>query len=99
MNELLNSTDPGFPKCFLLIEFLFKTKSPPLLRFILVEGSASKHKHGLEWESTTGEPTIDKAPTISLSLKYTHKLSLKWKTPRLKKYPWKVQFKKIRDTH
>ena len=89
MKELLNSTDPSFPKRFLPTEFLCKTKSPPLLRFILVEGSASKHKHGLVWESTTDEPMIDKAPTI-LSLLNTLNLSLKWEFPDQKILSCKV---------
>lgn len=65
MNEVLSSKDPGaFKVCFLPIEFLCKTRSPPVLRFILVVGSASKHRHGQVCESTTDEPTTDKAPTI-----------------------------------
>ena len=64
--ELPSSNDPGLVNCFLFIELLCKTKSPLLLRPILVDGSESRHRHGLVCGSTTDEPITDKAPTISL---------------------------------
>nr|AFK47447.1 unknown [Medicago truncatula] len=71
VKELLNPIvlpPPRFSKCFFPIKFFHKTTSPqPILRFILVVGSASTHKHGPVCESIIDEPITDIAPTIFLS--------------------------------
>lgn len=63
-NELLKSNvDPGMAKRFLALDFLRRTKSPPLLRLMLVIGGESRHKAG---ESSTGAPTTNEAPTATI---------------------------------
>lgn len=64
-NELPSSNDPGLQSCFLPNVLLCRlTISPRLLRLML-EGSESRHRRGDACDSTTDEPTTDRAPTIS----------------------------------
>ncbi|KAK2386857.1 chaperonin RbcX protein 2, chloroplastic [Trifolium repens] len=68
VKELLNSIllPPCLIGCFFPIIFFHKTTSPtPLLRFTVVVGSASTHKHGPVCESIT----TDIAPSIFVSHK------------------------------